>query len=270
MSATTTKAIHIILLKREFQYLLAAIQFFTRIPLPTAVAHDSVTLNQALKYFPLVGWLVGGVCALTYYLAIDTWPASVAVLLSIVVGVLLTGALHEDGFADSCDGFGGGWDKAQVLAIMKDPRIGNYAALGLILMLLLKTVLLIQLAGKSDELVLIALLLAHSASRLLVLPLPWLLDYARESDDSKSHTMVAGRFSGSMLAYGSLFVLLPLLYLQVPPLWYALLNASIVAALMGLYFKRRLGGYSGDCLGATQQVTEVVIYLSLLGSWNSL
>jgi adenosylcobinamide-GDP ribazoletransferase len=73
-----------------------------------------------------------------------------------------------------------------------------------------------------------------------------------------------------MLAYASLFVLLPLLYLRASPLWYALLNAAVVAAIMGLYFKRRLGGYSGDCLGATQQVTEVVVYLSLLGSWNSL
>jgi len=258
------------LLKQEFQYLLAALQFFTRIPLPGSVAHDQATLTQALKYFPLVGWMVGGVCGLTYYLAVGIWPTSVAVLLSIVVGVLLTGALHEDGFADSCDGFGGGWNKSQVLTIMKDPRIGNYAALGLILILLLKAALLVQLAAHSDELVLIALLLAHSSSRLLVLPLPWLLDYARESEDSKSRTMVGGRFDGSMLAYSSLFVLLPLLFLQVPPLWYALLNATIVAALMGLYFKRRLDGYSGDCLGATQQVTEVVIYLSLLGSWNSL
>jgi adenosylcobinamide-GDP ribazoletransferase len=258
------------LLKQEFHYLLAAIQFFTRIPLPTGVAHDSVTLNQALRYFPLIGWLVGGVCGLTYYLAAGTWPLSVAVVLSIIVGVLLTGALHEDGFADSCDGFGGGWDKAQVLAIMKDPRIGNYAALGLILILLLKTVLLIQLAQESDDLLLIALLLAHSVSRLLVLPLPWLLDYARQTDDSKSRSMVGERFSGGMLACSSLFVLLPLLYFQVPMLWYALVNAGVVALIMGLYFKRRLGGYSGDCLGATQQVTEVVVYLSLLGSWNSL
>jgi adenosylcobinamide-GDP ribazoletransferase len=73
-----------------------------------------------------------------------------------------------------------------------------------------------------------------------------------------------------MLAYASLFVLLPLLYFQVPMLWYALVNAGLAAFIMGIYFRRRLGGYSGDCLGATQQVTEVVVYLSLLGSWNSL
>ena len=197
------------MLKQEYQYLLAAIQFFTRIPLPSSVAHDSVTLNQALKYFPLIGWLVGGVCGLTYYLAIDTWPVSVAVVLSII-------------------------------AIMKDPRIGNYAALGLILILLLKTVLLIQLAQESAELLLIALLLAHSASRLLVLPLPWLLDYAREDDDSKSRTMGEGRFNGGMLAYSSLFVVLPLLFLDVPPLWYAFANAGVVALLMTHHMVSRI------------------------------
>jgi adenosylcobinamide-GDP ribazoletransferase len=258
------------LLKQEYQYLLTSIQFFTRIPLPMSVSHDQDSLNQALKYFPLVGWLVGGVCALTFHLAVGFWPASVAVILSVVAGVILTGALHEDGFADSCDGFGGGWDKSQVLSIMKDPRIGSYAAIGLMLILLLKILTLIELAAQSEELVLIALLLAHSASRLLVLPLPWLLDYVRDSDDSKSHRMVAARFSGGMLAYSSLLVLLPLLFYQVPVLFYAFANAALVVFAMGLFFKRRLGGYTGDCLGATQQVAEIVIYLSLLGLWTSL
>jgi adenosylcobinamide-GDP ribazoletransferase len=258
------------LLKQEFQYLLTSIQFFTRIPLPMSVSHDQDALNHALKYFPLVGWLVGGVCALTFHLAASFWPASVAVILCVVVGVILTGALHEDGFADSCDGFGGGWDKSQVLTIMKDPRIGSYAAIGLILILLLKIAALIELAAQSEELLLIALLLAHSASRLLVLPLPWLLDYVRDTDDSKSHNMVAARFTGGMLAYSSLLVMLPLLFYQVPVLFYAVMNAALVVLVMGFYFKHRLGGYTGDCLGATQQVAEIVIYLSILGLWTSL
>ncbi len=257
------------MLKQECQYLLAAIQFFTRIPLPMVVAHDRDSLNQALKYFPLIGWLVGGVCALAYSYAADAWPASVAVVLAVIVGVLLTGALHEDGFADSCDGFGGGWDKPQVLAIMKDPRIGNYAALGLMLLLLLKTVTLLALAAESPELVMIALVLAHTVSRLWVLPIPWLLDYARAADDSKSHGMVEGGFTAPMLAYSSVFVLLPLLLLGVLPLWTAFFYAGLVATAMGLYFKHRLDGYSGDCLGATQQLTEVAVYLSLLHSWTS-
>ena len=115
----------------------------------------------------------------------------------------------------------------------------------------------------------IALVLAHTVSRLWVLPIPWLLDYARSADDSKSHGMVEGGFTAPMLAYSSLFVLLPLLLLGVPPLWSAFFYAGLVAAAMGLYFKHRLDGYSGDCLGATQQLTEVAVYLSLLHSWTS-
>ena len=258
------------MLKQEYQYLLTAIQFFTRIPLPVATAHDRDSLNQALKYFPLIGWLVGAVCALSFHFAVSFWPISVAVVVSVAVGIMLTGALHEDGFADSCDGFGGGWDKPKVLAIMKDPRIGSYAAIGLILILLLKVITLIELATQSHELAMIALLFAHSASRLLVLPLTWWLDYVRDSDDSKSREMVTARFTVGMLAYSSLFVLLPLLFYQVPILFYTLANASLVVFAMGLYFKRRIGGYTGDCLGATQQVTEIVIYLSLLSLWTSL
>lgn len=257
------------MLRQEYQYLLAALQFFTRIPVPATAPSDSERQNHALKYFPLVGWLVGSLCALTFYLADGILPASVAVVLCIIVGVLLTGALHEDGFADSCDGFGGGWDKAQVLAIMKDPRIGNYAALGLLLLLLLKTVTLLALAAESPERVMIAVLLAHPLSRLWVLPIPWLLAYARSADDSKSHGMVERGFTAPMLAYSSLFVLLPLLLLGLSALWTAFFCAGLVALATGLYCRRRLGGYTGDCLGATQQLTEVAVYLSLLHAWTS-
>ena len=196
-------------MKREFQYLLAAIQFFTRLPLPLAPPHDRVSLNHALKYFPLVGWLVGAGCALVFSLAVAIWPAAIAVIVSLAFGVLLTGALHEDGFADSCDGFGGGWNREQVLAIMKDPRIGSYAAIGLILLFMLKATALVALAWESTELVVVALLLGHSFSRWLVLPLPWWLDYVRESGDSKSRDMVETRFDGTMFAWAGLFTVLP-------------------------------------------------------------
>ena len=258
------------MLKREIQYLLAAIQFFTRIPVPVETPHDRVSLAQALKYFPLIGWLIGGLCAVAFSVAFALWPISVAVVMSVAFGVLLTGALHEDGFADSCDGFGGGWNKSQVLAIMKDPRIGNYAAIGLVLMLALKVMALIELATASPELAMIALLLAHSLSRWLVLPLPWLLDYVRETDDSKASAMVEARFSGGMFAYASLFVILPILYFGVPMIYLALCCAALAVLILALYFRHRLGGYSGDCLGATQQVAEVVVYLTILGSWSSL
>ena len=259
------------MLRQEYHYLLAAIQFFTRIPVPSAEAPGPDTQNQALKYFPLIGWLVGAFCALVFYLSASVWPDSVAVVLTLVAGILLTGALHEDGLADSCDGFGGGWNRDQVLRIMQDPRIGNFAAIGLILVLLLKAALMIELATHSHELLLIALLLAHPASRLWVLALPSLLDYARPADDSsKSRPLVGQRFSPGKLAYASLFVVLPLAYFDVPPLWLAFFAAGIVTLVLGLYYRQRLGGYSGDCLGATQQITELTVYLSLLASWSSL
>ena len=258
------------MLKHEIQYLLAALQFFTRIPVPFATPHDSASLAHALKYFPLIGWLIGCLCAVAFSLASSLWPTSVAVVISVAFGVLLTGALHEDGFADSCDGFGGGWSREQVLMIMKDPRIGNYAAIGLVLMLLLKVLALIELAATSPELVMATLLLAHGISRWLVLPLPWLLDYVRETDDSKAGTMVRARFSGAMFAYASLFVLLPLLYFGVPMIFQATLCAALAVLVLALYFRKRIGGYSGDCLGATQQVAETVFYLAILASWSSL
>ena len=235
-----------------------------------ATPHDRVSLNHALKYFPLVGWLVGGVCAFTLHLAAGVWPIAVAVVISVGVGVLLTGALHEDGFADSCDGFGGGWNKAQVLDIMKDPRIGNYAAIGLLLMLALKLFALVALAGESIELAMISLLLAHSASRWLVLPLPWLLDYVRDGDDSKSRDVVEQRFSAPLFAVSSLFVVMPLLIFGVPLFYQAVISAAAAVLALALYFRHRIGGYTGDCLGATQQVAEVAIYLAILGPWTSL
>ena len=258
------------MLKQEFQYLLAAIQFFTRIPVPLATPHDRVSLTHALKYFPLVGWLIGGLCALVLNMAGALWPPAIAVILCIAFGVLLTGALHEDGFADSCDGFGGGWNKEQVLRIMKDPRIGNFAAIGLILLLGLKIWALIELVEASPDLAMVALLLAHANSRWLVLPLPWLLDYVRDDQSSRAGSMVEHRFSGAMFGYASLFTLIPLLLLGVPMFYCAVFWAAVTVIALAFYFRHRLGGYSGDCLGAAQQVAEVVIYLAILASWNSL
>ena len=103
----------------------------------------------------------------------------------------------------------------------------------------------------------------------LGLPLPWLLEYVRETDDSKAGTMVRAPFSGGMFAYASLFVLLPLFYFGVPMIYQATLCAALVVLVLALYYRKRIGGYSGDCLGATQQVAEVTIYLAMLASWNS-
>jgi adenosylcobinamide-GDP ribazoletransferase len=191
------------------------------------------------------------------------------VVIALAGAVLVTGALHEDGFADCCDGFGGGWNKAQVLTIMKDPRVGSYGAIGLTLLFIAKLVILLELANLGSELVVVALLVSHPASRLLVLILTSWLDYVGSSDDSKSNNMVVPGFSLPMLGLSSLFVLLPVWLMNSKLLFSSIFIAAVAILLFGFYCKRRIGGYTGDCLGASQQIGEVVIYLSILAQWTS-
>ena len=122
----------------EKSYFLCAVMFFTRIPVQLATPYSEFALNKSRKYFPFIGVIIGSIAAICIYLLQLFLPLSLAVILSTVITILATGAFHEDGFADTCDGFGGGWDKIQVLTIMKDSRIGSYGTVGLIMMLGLK------------------------------------------------------------------------------------------------------------------------------------
>ncbi|MFT5218508.1 MAG: adenosylcobinamide-GDP ribazoletransferase [Planctomycetota bacterium] len=257
------------LIKQEIRYLLTAVVFFTRIPLSGFANNDRLSMNQALKYFPLIGWLVGAICAWLFYFANLVFPPSLAVIIAISGGLLITGALHEDGLADCCDAFGGGWDKAQILTIMKDPRIGSYGATGLIISLLARVVLLTELAKLGPGLVMVALLTGHASSRYLVLILTSQLDYVRETADSKSASMVDGGFSISMLLYSSVLCLLPIWLIDDSILYTAVPMAAVAVIALGFYFKHRIGGYTGDCLGATQQLGELIFYFSLVAMWTS-
>ena len=120
----------------QLRLVLTAIQYFTRLPVPRWVGYSDRQLNDASRYFPLVGILVGLFTGAVFLLAMRVFPQPIAVLLSMLAGVLLTGGFHEDGLADVCDGFGGGRDRPQILAIMKDSRVGSYGVLGLSLALL--------------------------------------------------------------------------------------------------------------------------------------
>ena len=143
----------------ELKIFFTAVQYYTRIPCPRWVGHSQDQLNEASKYFPLMGWIVGGASAGVFYLAQFIFPVSISVLLSMAAGILLTGAFHEDGFADTCDGFGGGWTKAEVLEIMKDSRIGSYGTIGLVLILLSKFLF----TNIPNTAIPLALWVAHSA-----------------------------------------------------------------------------------------------------------
>lgn len=256
-------------MRYQLELFFTAIGFFTRLPVPGWVPWSPERLNNAARYFPLVGWLVGGAGAASYALAALALPASLAVVLSMAVTIRLTGAFHEDGWADACDGLGGGWDKAQVLTIMKDSRIGSYGTIGLVLMLLAKALALVELARLSPAAPALALLAAHPLSRLMSTSLIHTLAYVREDATAKSKPLARSLGRGE-LAVATLCGLLPMALLPLRAGAVGLLAAVAVTWYAARLFNRRLGGYTGDCLGAAQQASELAIYLGAVAAWSSI
>jgi adenosylcobinamide-GDP ribazoletransferase len=259
------------MMRRQVELFFTALMFYTRVPCPKWVGHSEELLNKATIYFPVMGWLVGGVAAGAYWALRFLFPPDVALLLSMVVGILMTGAFHEDGFADVCDGFGGGWTRLRILDIMKDSRLGTYGAAGLGLMLALKFVALRSLPPLAVAPVLVV---AHALSRATALTFIYTHEYARENEDSKAKP-VAKKISFAELSVGLAFGVLPLLlyaaWLRQPALLLLLGPLGLVKAGLARYFGKWIGGYTGDCLGATQQVAEVVVYLFFCSSrWISI
>jgi adenosylcobinamide-GDP ribazoletransferase len=207
-------------------------------------------------YFPLVGALVGAWGGAVYWLASAVWPASVAVVLSIIATVVLTGAFHEDGLADAADGFGGGWDRERILAIMRDSRIGAYGAIALVLVLLAKVAALSALP-RAD--VVRALVAAHTLARWSSVPLLWRLPYARETSGAAA-PFVGGVTVLRFVVATALALVVVVLILGV----HALVPVAVALGLTvasGWYYRRRIGGITGDCLGATNQCIELATYL---------
>jgi adenosylcobinamide-GDP ribazoletransferase len=197
-----------------------------------------------------------------YYWADAFWPQTTSVILAIISSIVITGALHEDGFADVCDGFGGGMDKQRILVIMKDSHIGVYGVLGLLLMLLLKASLF---AGLPTATVPLLLMGGHSISRLSPLLLMRRYTYVRGQDSKASGAVYSPNHQE--LVFASVTALLPLALL--PPLCLlAVIPVFVCTLLLGHYFYRHLGGYTGDCLGASQQVAEIIFYLSVSALWK--
>ena len=129
-------------IKQQWELLLTALSFFSRIPIPYKLAFSSENLKRCNRYFPTVGLVVGVIGALVYFPANEILPHSIAVIISMITTILATGAFHEDGFADVCDAFGGGYTKEKIMQIMKDSNVGAYGAIGVALLLLFKFQLL--------------------------------------------------------------------------------------------------------------------------------
>ncbi|CAB3719917.1 Adenosylcobinamide-GDP ribazoletransferase [Paraburkholderia sediminicola] len=245
----------------ELRYFFTALGYFTRVPVPRWVGYEPHYLNAAARYFPLVGLLVGGLSALVYLAALRVFPAGVAVLLSMAVSLLVTGAFHEDGLADCVDAFGGAYTREDVLRIMHDSRIGAFGAIALVIALALKWQTLTALPPMRAASLMIA---AHAASRVFAISYLATLDYVRAEGKAKP---VAQRLSGPALLCAAVFGLPLLLWpnLLDSPNWrFACVTLAILVALrfaLGRYFVRRIGGYTGDCLGFAQQIFELSIYL---------
>ncbi|MGB0954614.1 MAG: adenosylcobinamide-GDP ribazoletransferase [Panacagrimonas sp.] len=245
-----------------------AVGYFTRIPVSALADESPEALGRSARYLPAVGLLVGLLSALALWLAAQIWPTGAAVLLSMSFSLLLTGALHEDGLADAADGFGGGFERERVLRIMKDSRIGSFGAIALLLSLTLKFALLSALANQGLALALAVLLVAHTVSRCAALSVMLRLDYqslasgARARPFADSVGITEWRIGA---ATGGLVLTLVCLIGGISLAALLAVVGGVAAATWGCmaYFRSRIGGYTGDCLGATQQVTEIVIYLAV-------
>jgi adenosylcobinamide-GDP ribazoletransferase len=251
-------------MKHELRLFFIALQFFTRVPIPRWVGFESAWLHACARHFPLVGFCIGAVAAAVLWAGHALFTHAVAVLLSMAASVVMTGAFHEDGWADTCDALGGAVSRERALAIMKDSRIGSYGAAGLVLMLGLKATatLALPLTGAMA-----AVILAHTASRFAPVLLIRFLPYGGDLEHAKAKPL-AQQVSGLGLSVAAVWVLVLAVCLMAWNVaWWMAISASMVMAMLGVlwcarWFQKRLGGYTGDTLGASQQITEVLILLS--------
>lgn len=247
--------------------ILAALMFFTRLPWWRLRTVDTACFKHVVDYWPFAGWLTGGAMALAFALGAQVLPVTVAALLAVAVRIVLTGALHEDGLADFCDGFGGNNSRERTLAIMKDSHTGTYGVLGLTVYTGLLTAALTALPPVHAPLLVFAAdVYGKAVSSLLIQQLP----YARRETEAKAGVVYEkpkGR-RAALHAGRCLLALLP------AAAWYAAAPVGLavwtllvpVAAELGLaaWMKRRIGGYTGDCCGATFLLCELSFYLAIL------
>ncbi|MEI6761099.1 MAG: adenosylcobinamide-GDP ribazoletransferase [Betaproteobacteria bacterium] len=276
-------------LTRFVRHYLLSLQFFTRIPvtgrLADWVGFSPDMLRASAGHFPGVGWLVGGLLAGLSWLLLAFLPDSVmtplvVAALGTAAGVLLTGAFHEDGLADVADGLGGSLDRERALIIMKDSRVGAFGAIAVGLALLVKVALLALLGSLSPELMCVALFLGHVVSRTWPLVLIRLMPHVGDVAGSKSKPLAdqisgAGLLTALIWCFGALALAMYgsdamefVVFNEVAqglaaPLARALLASGLACAVLGRWFWRRLQGFTGDCLGTTQQVCEIAFYLGL-------
>jgi len=217
-------------------------------------------LNRSTRYFPLIGWIVGGTGAGVFYGMTFFLPKEISVFLSMIATLLVTGAFHEDGFADFCDGFGGGMTRDKFFSIMKDSRIGTYGTVALISILGAKFLCL-----NSFPFIVIPVVLwaAHSFSRIMPVIIIFTSFYSRQDLLSKVKPIgKRGKISDFVI---SVFIgSFPMIFLPWQFTAIIVPVALIITCMFKRYTENKINGYTGDCLGALQQIVEISFYLSLL------
>lgn len=267
-------------MKKEVRTFFSAMMLLTRLPVPKFTDHSPEYLQHSTKYFPAIGWMVGAISAFTFLVFTKYISEDIAIVASIVAGILTTGAFHEDGFADCCDAFGGGWTKEKILLIMKDSRLGTFGVIGLIGILATKFLLLKELPKFTPDLdnpstnifynyryFLLTIIAAHAVSRFMPLLIVKSYEYVTDPDNSKSKPIATSKPGLVTFLVAGFFTAVPFVFMS----WHFLLPViPVIFAAYSLagYFKKWIGGYTGDCMGAIQQVSEIVFYLGTIIVWK--
>jgi adenosylcobinamide-GDP ribazoletransferase len=247
---------------RQFKLFLCAVQFLTRLPAPSFADFEPDWITRSARYFPLVGILVGGVCALVLLAAGQLWSGALPALLAIAAGVLITGGFHEDGLADTADGLGGGQTPARRLEIMKDSRVGTYGVLALGLVLAIKVAALAELPLATAALALVA---AHGAGRTAAVAAMVLGRHVSDPTSAKYKPAPDGVRAHELLV-AAILGLWPLAFLGLPGMVGAVLGA-VLAILLAATARRLIGGHTGDVLGGIEQVCELGVLLGMAATW---
>lgn len=238
----------------------AAITFFTRIPAWKIVEIPEDSYRKIICFWPLTGWITGAIMAAVWFIFSAYLPPMLTIVLALVIRILLTGGLHEDGLADFFDGFGGGKTKTDILRIMKDSHTGSYALIGMVLYYLLITNCLISIP---KQFIVILFITADPFSKFSAALLMNSLPYARTQNESKSKTLY-DKLSPTKLIVTGLFGMLPLfLFFNLIMLTSALVSILIMILILS-FSKKKIGGYIGDICGATALLSELGFYLT---SW---
>lgn len=244
-------------MKRLLKLFLAAVAFLTRLPVPHGIQVGPDALAGSAAFFPLVGLLVSAGAIVLNLVFSKFVGHDVVIVIILVFFVAVTGGLHEDALADAVDGFGGAWGKDEILNIMRDSRVGSFGVLAIALAVLARFVFLSNIPPQRFDNYLVA---GQVACRWTALPLAFFLPPAREQ--SGQGARVAGKITAFSLVAGTLLtVVIVGATLGARAVW-VMLAAVVITAVSGAYYHRRIGGVTGDCLGATNQVTEVAVYLT--------